>query len=89
MQDYYGAYYTVDNAQIYELPEQLPQIRISAEGPMSAEVAGEIGDALIYFEQKPEEVIETFRSSGGEGKSCMIETVVCYGRSEEEAKRTA
>jgi len=34
-------------------------------------------------------VIETFRASGGEGKSCMIETVVCYGRSEEEAKRTA
>jgi len=89
MQDYSGTYYTLDNARIYELPRELPQIRISAEGPISAEVAGEIGDALIHFEQKPEEVIETFRSSGGEGKSCMIETVVCYGTSEEEAKRTA
>jgi G6PDH family F420-dependent oxidoreductase len=89
MQDYSGMYYTLDNAQIYELPEQLPQIRISAEGPMSAEVAGEIGDALIHFEQKPEEVIQTFRASGGEGKSCMIETTVCYGRSVDEAKRTA
>ncbi|MDK2890889.1 MAG: hypothetical protein PWR21_1521, partial [Methanoculleus sp.] len=26
MQDYYGTYYTLDNAQIYELPEHLPQI---------------------------------------------------------------
>lgn len=89
MQDYYGTYYTVDNAQIYELPEQLPAIRISAEGSMAAEVAGEIGDALIHYEQKPEEVIETFRASGGEGKPCMVETAVCYGKSEEEAKRTA
>lgn len=89
MQDYYGNYYTVDNAQIFELPEELPKIRISAEGPMSAEVAGEIGDALIHYEQKPEEVIETFRASGGEGKSCMVETAVCYGRSVDEAKRTA
>ena len=89
MQDYSGMYYTLDNAQIFELPEVLPPIRISAQGPMAAEVAGEIGDALIHFEQKPEEVVETFRASGGEGKSCMIETVVCYAGSEEEAKRTA
>ena len=89
MQDYHGAYYTVDNAQIFELPQDLPPIRISAQGPMAAEVAGEIGDALIHFDQKPEEVIEMFRTSGGEGKSCMVETTVCYGRSVDEAKRTA
>lgn len=88
-QDYYGTYYTVDNAQVFELPEQLPLIRISAEGPAAAGVAGEIGDALVHYEQKPEEVINAFRSSGGEGKSCMVETAVCYGRSEDEAKRTA
>ncbi|HOS66858.1 MAG TPA: LLM class flavin-dependent oxidoreductase, partial [Methanoculleus sp.] len=89
VQDYCGAYYTLDNAQIYELPRDLPPIRISAQGPMAAEVAGDIGDALIHFEQKPEEVIEAFRASGGEGKSCMIETAACYAGSEEEAKRTA
>lgn len=89
MQDYCGAYYTLDNAQIYELPRELPPIRISAQGPMAAEVAGDIGDALIHFEQKPEEIIEAFRASGGEGKSCMIETAACYAGSEEEAKRTA
>ncbi|KUG21187.1 MAG: TIGR03557 family F420-dependent LLM class oxidoreductase [Methanomicrobiaceae archaeon] len=89
MKDYYGTYYTVDNAELFELPEQLPEIRIAAQGAMAAGVAGEIGDALIHFEDKPEEVIQTFRSSGGEGKSCMVEFAVCYGRSEEEAKRTA
>jgi len=89
MKDYYGAYYTIDNAQLFELPKELPKIRISAEGTMSAELAGEVGDALIHYEQEPQEVLKTFRSSGGDGKSYMVETAICYAKDEGEAKQTA
>ena len=42
-----GLYYTVENARIYTLPENLPPIHVAASGKESAEVAGHIGDGLI------------------------------------------
>ncbi len=89
MQDYVGNYYTVINAQIFELPDTPPPIDVSAEGSKAAKVAGAIGDGLVHFEQKPEEVIQTFRSSGGEGKPCRLEFGVCYAQDESQAKKTA
>ncbi len=89
MHDYYGAFYMVDNARVFELPESPPRILMAAEGPAAAETAGEIADGLVHFEQKPQEVIETFRSSGGEGKPAMLEFGVCYDRDVGRAKEIA
>jgi len=47
MQDYEGYFYTVENARIYTLPEELPEIFIAAEGEMAATLAGYMGDGLI------------------------------------------
>lgn len=89
MHDYYGNFYMVDNAQVFELPETPPRVIMAAEGEMAAETAGEIADGLIHYEQKPQEVIDTFRSSGGEGKPAMLEFAVCYDRDEGRAKEIA
>jgi rhodanese-related sulfurtransferase/CBS domain-containing protein len=47
LRSYQGQYYTVENAQLYTLPEQLPPILIAASGTRSAHMAGRIGDGLI------------------------------------------
>ncbi len=42
-----GVYYTVENARIYTLPDQLPPIFMAASGPRAAETAGRMADGLI------------------------------------------
>ncbi|MEP7359384.1 MAG: TIGR03557 family F420-dependent LLM class oxidoreductase, partial [Anaerolineales bacterium] len=50
----YGDYFTVENARIYTLPDELPPIYVAAGGPKSGELAGEIGDGLISTEADEE-----------------------------------
>src|SRR6266516_6086523 len=42
-QSYYGKYYTVENAEIFSRPDQLPPIMIAAAVATSAELTGSIG----------------------------------------------
>jgi len=87
--DYYGAYYTVENARIYTLPEVLPPIVIASEDQNSAASAGRIGDGLVNPGSNKEKVARIFKESGGEGKPCYIETSVCVSDDIDEAKRIA
>lgn len=86
--DIQGAYFRVDQAKIYSLPDKLPPILISALGPRSAILAGEIGDGLVTTSPK-ETVISQFRESGGEGKPVYAQATVCYDQDEASAKETA
>lgn len=83
-----GMYYTVHNAKLYTLPEQLPPVIVSATGPESAKIAAETGDALITTSANAE-VVKAFQESGGEGKPIYGQMTVCYGEDEEQAKQTA
>jgi G6PDH family F420-dependent oxidoreductase len=86
--DYDGAYYTVDNARLYTLPEIPPPIHVSAFGSKAAALAGAIGDGLITV--KPDrELIETFRSTGGEGKPVLGAVKVCWDSDADRAVKTA
>src|SRR3954451_24511960 len=44
---FYGDYYVVENARVYDLPDAEVQVMIAASGEKSAELAGRIGDGLI------------------------------------------
>ncbi len=83
-----GAYYFVDNARVYTLPDQPPPILVAAEGPKSAELAGRIGDGLLSTSPNPQ-VVQTFQQSGGQGKPVSAEMTVCWARDEREARQTA
>lgn len=83
-----GPYYTVHNARIYTLPEQLPPVIVSATGPEAAEIAGRIGDALIST-GPDKETVDAFRNAGGEGKPVYGQITLCYDEDEEKAKQTA
>jgi coenzyme F420-dependent glucose-6-phosphate dehydrogenase len=83
-----GCYYTVENARIYTLPEELPPIFVAASGEKAAELAGRAGDGLVTTAPKGE-LIETFEQAGGKGKPRYAELTVCWAADEVAAKRTA
>ena len=87
-QTHRGKYYTVENARIYTLPDELPPIAVAASQPNAAEVAGRLGDAFVGVSPQAE-LVEKFEQAGGAGKPRYGQVHVCWAESEEEAKRTA
>ena len=87
-QTYRGLFYTVENARIYTLPEELPEIIVAASGPKTAEAAGRIGDGLCSTAPE-KEIVEKYEEGGGKGKPKYGQFTVCYAQDEQEARRTA
>jgi G6PDH family F420-dependent oxidoreductase len=85
--DHHGQYFTVENARIYSLPEQLPPIYVAASGKQAAEMAGKIGDGFVGT-GPDRELIETFQAQGNKGPR-MAQVTVCYDTDVEAAKKTA
>ena len=84
---HHGRYYTVENARIYTLPDELPPIAVAAAGPKAASLAARVGQG--FWGVTPDaELIEQYRKEGG-GGSCYGQVTVCWAESEEEAKKTA
>jgi G6PDH family F420-dependent oxidoreductase len=82
-----GRHYTVENARIYTLPEQPPEVLVSGFGPKSVDLAGRIGDG--YVTTMPDaDLLARFRSAGGEGKLAQAGTKVCWGPDEQECIQT-
>ncbi len=88
MQTHRGRYYTVENARIYTLPDELPPIMVAAGGPNAAEAAGRIGDGLISTAPQAK-LLQRFDEAGGTGKPRYGQVTVCWAQTEAEARRTA
>lgn len=85
-QSHHGDYYEVENARVYDLPQQPPSILVSGLGPKAIEVAADIGDG--YVTTKPaKDDIELYRGHGGKGP-VHAGTKVCFASGEEEARET-
>jgi G6PDH family F420-dependent oxidoreductase len=82
-----GEHYTVENARIYTLPDELPPIMVAASGQHAAEVAGRIGDGLINI-APVETIVERFQAAGGSGKPRYGQLTVCWAQDEATARRT-
>ena len=88
-QSFWGKYYTVENAQLFSLPERPPPVMIAAAGPASAALAGSIGDGLISTVPK-ENLVKKFRASdNGAEKPCYGQMTVCWAERKEAAQQTA
>ena len=85
--DHHGRYFTVENAKLYTLPSEAPQIVVAASGPKSAAVAGDVGDGLIAFAPDAS-VVDGYRAAGGAGHR-YVQMNVCYDADEAWARRTA
>jgi G6PDH family F420-dependent oxidoreductase len=85
---HHGPHYTVENARLYTLPDELPAIIIAGAGPQATELAGRIGDGFFGLVPDPE-VIEQFETAGGKDKPRFGQVHVCWADDEQDARRTA
>ncbi len=85
---YYGFFYTLENARIYTLPENLPPIYIAASGEESAELASDIGDGFISTAPKSE-LVENFRKSETDDRPRYGMMTVCCHEDTAEARKIA
>ncbi|WP_285563899.1 LLM class F420-dependent oxidoreductase [Streptomyces sp. NBC_01463] len=81
---HHGAHFDVENARLWDLPDEVPPIGIAVSGPRSCELAGRQGDLLIATEPKPE-LLDRFDAHGGVGKPRVGQLPVCYGTDREAA----
>jgi G6PDH family F420-dependent oxidoreductase len=82
-----GRHYTVENARIYDLPDQPPPVLVSGFGPKAVRLAARIGDGFATT-SPDKDAIELYRSEGGKGPVHAV-TKVCFMADEDEARRTA
>ena len=52
LQSHHGKHYTVENARIYTLPEELPPIVVATAGENATELAGRIGDGMFGLDPR-------------------------------------
>jgi G6PDH family F420-dependent oxidoreductase len=65
-QTYEGKHLSIDHAQVWDLPDALPEIAVAISGPKSARIAAELGDGLFATEPKPE-LTRLYADAGGSG----------------------
>ena len=87
-QDHSGKHYTVEDATVFDLPDQLPAIVVAGAGPKAASLAGRVGDG--FWGTKPDsKALETFEAEGGRGKPRYGQITVCWATDEAQARKTA
>jgi G6PDH family F420-dependent oxidoreductase len=88
MRSYYGEYFTVENARIYTMPDQLPPILVAASGSMAARVAGECGDGFIGT-SPDKELLKEADEASGVALPKYAEVAVCWAESQQAGLDTA
>ena len=86
-QTFRGRHYSADHARIYTLPDEPIEVAVAAAQPRAAELAAELGDALIST-APDDEVTAAYREAGGDGPR-YGQLTVCWAEEEAEARSTA
>lgn len=81
--NYWGRYYIVEDARLFDLPSELPPIIVSAFGDRAARLAAEKGDGL-WITGISEDVIDAYRGAEGSGP-VYSQLSVCWGPDRDEA----
>ncbi len=77
-----GPHYRVDNARIYSLPDEPPEVYVSGFGPKATDVAARIGDG--YVSTSPDaELVRRFKDGSG-GKPAQGGAKVAYAPTADE-----
>lgn len=83
-----GKHYTVENARIYDLPDDQIPVMVAVSGQRSTELASRIGDGIITSSLSPDAVSQ-FNSSSEGSKPRYGRFEVCYAEDEQQARRMA
>ncbi len=84
---HHGEHYTVENAKLFTLPDEPPDVVVSGLGPKTAAAAGEFGDGFVATSPK-EELLRRYADAGGDGPR-YGGTKVSWAESEAEARANA
>lgn len=84
---YDGKHLQLEDARVFDLPEQLPQIAVAAGGPASARIAAELGDALFATEPDAD-LVARYREAGGRG-ACYAEAPLAWAPDAESGAKAA
>ncbi|MBN3929997.1 TIGR03557 family F420-dependent LLM class oxidoreductase [Streptomyces verrucosisporus] len=82
---YEGKHLHLEDARIFDLPEELPLIAVAASGRPSARIAAELGDGLFATEAKPE-ILRRYHDAGGSGPA-YAEVPMAWALDEHTAAR--
>ncbi len=82
-----GEHYRVEQARIYDLPEEATPLVLSAFGPAAARMAAELGDGL-WTHHPDNGVIDEWRQAGGTGP-VYTQLDVCVDASADKAREIA
>jgi G6PDH family F420-dependent oxidoreductase len=85
-QSHHGRHYTVENARVYDLPDEPVPILVSGFGPKAIRLAARLGDGFCTTSPDAD-AIGLYRSEGGQGP-VHAGTKVCFMDSREEAEKT-
>ncbi|MBQ1049073.1 TIGR03557 family F420-dependent LLM class oxidoreductase [Micromonospora sp. C51] len=84
---YEGKHLQLDDARVFDLPDQLPVIAVAASGEASVTIAAELGDGL--FATEPEaDLVQTYQRLGGQGPR-YAEVSLAWAPDEQQAVRAA
>jgi coenzyme F420-dependent glucose-6-phosphate dehydrogenase len=83
-----GRHFHVEDARIFDLPEQPPPVLLAVKGRKATELAGRIGDGLIAVAPE-EDIVQRFEEAGGSGKPKYAQFHACWAEDESQARRTA
>lgn len=86
-QSHRGPYFTVEQARIYTLPDELPPVFVAAGSERAAALAAQT-DGMIGVAPDME-LVRQFAASGGKRKPRYGQVTVCYAGSEAEARKIA
>ena len=83
-----GRYFTVEDARVFDLPDQPVPVAVAASGSQSARLAARLGDGIVATEPDADLVDEFRRAHDGSG-STWNQIPVCWGADADKALERA
>lgn len=80
---FYGDHFTVEDARVFDIPDQLPKILMSAFGPIAAQRAAEFADGL-WITGADGAQVDQFHDAGGTGP-VWSQLSLCWDRDRDTA----
>ncbi len=81
---FHGTHFDVEQAKLWDLPDEPVPIGVAVSGERSCEIAGRLGDLVIATEPRSE-LLASFDRHGGAGKPRIGQLPVCYDPDREAA----